>query len=136
MRRYRFLTKDNIYEALNKLRAAFLAAQNGKEVDLIMKAILTQDERMKIGRRIQIAQMLRAKRTYFQIKKELKVGVPTIVMVDRNDKKYKAGFDMIGARETKVDKEYSAKSHFEVGGSKMIHKTRVHTGFKRSDVGR
>ena len=52
MKRYTFLTKDDTYEALMRLRDAFLAAKNGKEVGEIINGLLSEDEKIKIGRRI------------------------------------------------------------------------------------
>ena len=49
MRRYRFLEKEEIFDALNKLRNAFLAARDGDEVEEIINGLLTFDEKMKIG---------------------------------------------------------------------------------------
>ena len=58
MRRYTHLSREEVYGALNKLRSSFLAAKDGDEVNQIIKGVLTYDERMKIGRRIQIAKLL------------------------------------------------------------------------------
>ena len=46
MRRYRFLEKEEIFDALNKLRNAFLAARDGDEVEEIINGLLTFDEKM------------------------------------------------------------------------------------------
>lgn len=136
MRRYRFLNKDSVYNALNKLRAAFLAAKNGEEVEEITKGILTHDERMKIGRRIQIAQMIKSGLTYREIKKELKVGINTIMLADRKIQQNPKCFDLIINREEKVEKEFQNKAFRKVGGAKMIFKKQEYTGFKRKNVNR
>lgn len=136
MRRYRFLTKDAVFLALNKLRAAFLAAKDGSEVDEIIKSVLTHDEQMKIGRRVQIAQMLLEGKTYLQIKSALKVGVPTITLVDRKIKEYPLGYKLINRREGRVETEYKQKAYATIGGSKMVFKRKEYTGFKRKDVQR
>jgi Trp operon repressor len=83
VRRYKFLTKDSVYAALNRLRASFLAAKDGSEVNEIIKGVLTQDERMKIGRRIQIAELLNANWTFEEIRAKLKVGKNTIQLVEK-----------------------------------------------------
>lgn len=136
MRRYKFLTKDSVYKALNKLRAAFLAAKDGNEVETIIMGVLTHDERMKIGRRIQIAQMLKKRFTYTQIKEELKVGPPTIRLVDRKMKESPECYDLINKRERKVESEYKRKSYVKTGGPKLVFKRKIYTGFKRKDVQR
>jgi len=102
MRRYQFLAKDFVYSALNKLRTAFLAAKDGEEVEELIKAILTGDERMKIGRRIEIAQLLQSGMTYDEITKFLKVGIPTVVAVARKIDQYPKAYQLINEREIKV----------------------------------
>ena len=94
-RRYKFLTKDFVYEALNKLRSAFLAAKDGNEVEEIIMGVLTHDERMKLGRRIQTARMLEKGFTYFEIADELKVGFSTIRMVDEKRSKYPVCYELM-----------------------------------------
>ena len=136
MRRYKFLTKDSVYAALNKLRAAFLAARDGKEVEDIIKGILTYDERMKIGRRIQIIQLLKAELTYEEIKTELKVGKNTIALSERKMNQNPLCVNLILKREEKVEKEFKQKAFSKIGGSKMIFKKREYTGFSRKNVGR
>lgn len=136
MRRYSFLTKDYVYEALNKLRAAFLAAKDGNEVEEIIKGVLTNDERLKIGRRIQIAQMLQARHTYKEIKDELKVGVQTIELVNRKINSHPTCYDLINKREEKVESVYKSRAYVKIGGPKLVHKKHIHTGFKRKDVNR
>jgi uncharacterized protein YerC len=136
MRRYSFLDKDFIYSALNKLRAAFLAARDGNEVEEIIKAVLTNDERMKIGRRIEVAQMLQAGLTHREIADQLKVGLTTIKLVDRKMHEHPRGYELIDLRERKVEGEYSDKAYKKVGGPKLVFKKREYTGFRRKDVRR
>ena len=59
MRRYKFLQKEDLFEALNRLRDAFLAAKDGNEVEEIINGLLTQDEKLKIGRRILVAEYIK-----------------------------------------------------------------------------
>ena len=106
MRRYQFLAKSFVYNALNKLRAAFLAAKDGEEVEQLMKAILTNDERIKIGRRIEVAQLLQAGLTYHEITAELKVGIPTVVAIAKKFEQYPHAFRLINKRENQVEKTY------------------------------
>jgi uncharacterized protein YerC len=136
MNRYQFLKKEEVYQALNKLRAAFLAAKDGAEVDELMKGILTHDERMKVGRRIIIAQMLLDGMSYNEIISELKVGSPTIRDVDKKIKSNPACFKLINTREEKVEKTYTQKAYTKTGGSKKLFKSTQYTGYKRKDVKR
>lgn len=134
MRRYKFLAKEGFYQALNKLRAAFLAAKDGTEVEEIIKGILTSDERVKIGRRIQIAQMLQDGRTYEEIKDALKVGLTTINTVEKQTRAHPQGFALIDQREDKVESEFHARAYRKVGGSTRVFKKTVYTGFSRKNV--
>ena len=127
MRRYKFLTKDSINTALNKLRKAFIVANNLETVKKITKGILTQDERMKIGRRIQIVQMLKSGLTYRQIREELKVGVNTIMLVERKMQQNPECFNLIlDLKEKVVIREKPMKAFQSLGGSKLIFKKRIY----------
>ncbi|MEX2007481.1 MAG: Trp family transcriptional regulator [Candidatus Levyibacteriota bacterium] len=135
-RRYQFLQENDIFEALNKVRDALLAAKSGEDVDDVMNGILTFDERMKVGRRIQIAQCLLNGMTMGEIKDLLKVGGSTIEHVAARLSKYEKCFKLIGERGKKVKREYENKAYVLHGGSTKIFKTRGHTGFKRKSVKR
>lgn len=135
-RRYQFLPKDFVLNAISKLRAAFLAARNGDDVEEIIKGVLTYDERLKIGRRIEIAQMLEEGITYKEIADELKVGLSTIGLVDKLMRQHPNCYELIKEREEKVEREFSRKAYIGRGGSKMIFRRREYTGFKRKDVSR
>lgn len=136
MKRYSFLNDDDIYTAFSKLRNAFLAAQNGDEVDKILDGLLTFDEKIKIGRRILVAESIVAGIGVDEICSQLSVGKNTISSVSRA---LDANFDwytLIEKRRKTVEKEYKKHSHREVGGSLLVHKKKVYTGFKRKDVKR
>jgi len=136
MRRYAFLSKEAAYEALNRLRSAFLAAKDGKDVEEIIRGVLTSDERFKIGRRIQIAQLLRRGIGYEEIRDGLKVGFTTINFVDRNLREHSRAFDLIAKRSDKVEREYRSKAYAHSGGSMRVFKKSSYTGFSRKDVHR
>ncbi|OGH14154.1 MAG: hypothetical protein A2860_02225 [Candidatus Levybacteria bacterium RIFCSPHIGHO2_01_FULL_37_33] len=136
MRRYRFLTKDSVYGALNKLRNAFLAARDGDEVNEIINGILSYDERLKIGRRILVAEMLKGGFTIEEIVNTLKVGRTTVLFVSRNLDQFPNCFELLEKRNNKVEKEYQNKKHRLLGGSKKIFKSKEYTGYKRSNVNR
>jgi Trp operon repressor len=136
MRRYNFLQKSDVYEALNKVRDALLAANDGNDVEQIMNGVLTFDERMKIGRRIQVAECLIMGLKNEEIQTILKVGKATIAHVSRNLDDYEKCFHLIRARSKKVKEVYKNKSYRMTDGSTKIFKTREYTGFKRKDVER
>lgn len=136
MRRYQFLSKENIYEALNRLRDAFLAAKDGNEVNQIINGLLTHDEKVKIGRRIIIAEWIESGMTIEEIARNLKVGKSTILSVMRNLDLDATFYKLIKTRTKKVTKEYADKKFKEVGGATLIFKKKQYTGFKRKDVSR
>ncbi|MEK7092630.1 MAG: hypothetical protein AAB907_03320 [Patescibacteria group bacterium] len=136
MRRYKFLTKEDIYEALNKLRDAFLAAKDGNEVEEIINGLLSSDEKLKIGRRILIAKHVKAGIGFDQISKTLRVGKNTIVSVMKQLDNYPTSFDLIEKRGNKVKEKYEKNKYKHIGGSTLIFKKKEYTGFKRKDVER
>ena len=121
-RRYKNLTKDYVFSALNKLRAVFLAAKDGNQVEEIIKGSLTYDERMKIGRRFGIAEMLDLGYMYREIAEELKVGVSTISFVDTMKREHPMCYELAKLRGERVEKEYKRRAYKKVGGSKLILK--------------
>lgn len=136
MRRYKFLTKDDIYDAFNRLRDAFLAAKNGEEVEEIIKGLLTTDEKLKIGRRILIAEYIKEGLGIEEIAKTLKVGKNTIMTVAKKLDENSIFLDLINKRRKRVESEYNSKKYRFPGGPKLVFKRREYTGFKRKDVGR
>lgn len=136
MRRYKFLTKSDVYDALSKLRASFLAAKDGEEVEEIIKAILTHDERIKIGRRIMIAQLLQDGYTFDSIRKLLKVGKNTVAQIEKKFSSSPLGFKLINKKEAKVEYEFKQKAYKKTGGSKLVFKKKKYNGFSRKDVKR
>lgn len=136
MRRYRFLKQKDVYDALDKLRSSFLAAEDGNEVDDIINAILTQDERVKIGRRIIIAQLLKDGQTFDYIRQLLKVGKNTIAHVEKKLSLNSKGFSLINKRGKKIESSYEQKAYRKSGGSKLVYKRKEYTGFTRKDVKR
>lgn len=136
MRRYKFLTKDDVYDAFNRLRDAFLAAKNGNEVEEIIKGLLTYDEKLKIGRRVLVAEYIREGVGIDEIAKDLKVGKNTIMSVAKKLDENSIFLDLIVKRRKKVENEYDKKKYQYVGGAKLVFKKREYTGFRRSDVER
>jgi len=136
MKRYSFLTNDDIYEALNRLRDAFLAAKDGIEVEEVINAILTTDERIRIGRRIIISEYLLGGLTADEIVNVLQVGKTTIMSVSKSIETHEKGFNLIKKRQHHITKVYKKKSIRLEGASKKIIKSKVYTDFKRKAVKR
>jgi len=135
-RRYQRLEKEEIFEAFNRLRDVFLAARDGNDVDKITDGLLTHDEKLKIGRRVIIAEYLASGLSIEHICNLLKVGRATVMHVKRRLEKYQGTFELIERRRKIVEKEYESKSHRSVGGSQLVYKRTEYTGFKRKDVKR
>ena len=136
MRRYKFLKKEDIYDALNRLRDSFLAAKDGEEVEEIINGLLTPDEKLKIGRRILIAEYVKDGIGFDEIVKIHKVGKNTITSVIKNLEEHPIAFDLIHKRREKVEKEYQKRKYQSIGGSTLIFKKKEYTGFKRKHVTR
>jgi uncharacterized protein YerC len=124
MRRYKFLSRDSVQAALYKLTSAFLAAKNENEIKQMLFSLFTPDERTKLGRRIQISQMIKDHVTYNDITQELQVGKQTVMLVVRRMDNYPDGFNLISEQNYK--KGNPKKKYYTVGGSRMIHKKRIY----------
>ncbi len=136
MRRYKYVDKEDIFASWNKLRNALLAAKDGSEVDSIMRALFTEEERFQLGRRIQIAECLKAGMTIIEICDVLKAGNSTIVHISRRLEKYPEGFELISKRHKKVEVEYEKGRYSKEGGSKKVFKKKTYTGLTRKDIKR
>lgn len=136
MRRYGFLTTSDTYEALNRLRDAFLAAKDGSEVTEIINGLLTEDEKLKIGRRILVADALRSEGKYKEIVQISNVGYSTIAWVAKQIASFPKCFQLVSARGKKVEKEYKSKRFREVSLSPIPNRRKEYSGIKRSDIKR
>jgi len=137
MRRYKRLTKEEIFEAFNKVRDAFLAADDGNEVDEIISAVMTSEEKLKVGRRALASEYLESKSfTLDEIKNILKMGKSTLQAIARRMEMHPNGFKLINARSEKVESEYKKRKYRSVGGSTLIFKRKEYTGIKRKDIKR
>lgn len=136
MRRYSFLTKADNYEALNRLRDAFLAAKDGNEVNQIINGLLTEDEKIRIGRRIIISQALNANNTYQEIISVSNVGRTTVNWVARQMVLFPICFKLLLKRYYIVQKKYEHKRMREVTLSPLPDRRREYSGIKRSDIKR
>lgn len=136
MRRYKYLQKGEISEAWNKLGDALLAAKDGKEVDEIMNALFTDEEKFQLGRRILIAECVKQNMTVVEICTLLRAGNDTVSRVLRKFEKYPRGFELIEKRNKKVLDEYDRKKYKSVGGSTLVFKKKEYTGIVKKDISR
>lgn len=94
---------DMLYTAISSLKSR-------DEVKSFLRDLLTESERIMIGRRIIIAQRLLEDKSYAEIKQELGVGVDTIMRVHKwlEDENY-------GYEDTinKLEKEYKNRKWSE-----------------------
>lgn len=125
-----------MYEALNEVRDAFLAAKDGNEVNEIMSFMLTTEEKIRLGRRVLLAKYLELDLTLDEIYKMLKVGKSTVQFVTRRAHLHPMGLKLIRKRGSKVEDEYQKRKFREVGGSQLVFKRKEYTGVKRKDIKR
>ena len=136
MRRYQFLTKRDIYDALNKLRDALLAANDGNDVEELMKGLFTDEERMQLGRRIIIAEMLQEGYTHVEIVEDMHVGKATVSGVYNKLSSNPKCFELIFERHKKLEKEYQAKKYKDVYDWYHVLPKKEYTGVTRKDIKR
>lgn len=136
MRRYKGINKSEIFEAWNRLRNALLAARDGNEVEEIMNALFTSEEKLQLGRRIIIAEFIKSEMSLLEISQILRAGNDTISRVVRKLEKYPRAFELIEKRGSKVESEYDKKKYRSVGGSKLVYKKREYAGITRRDIKR
>lgn len=84
--------KDKI-KYLDSLYTAISALKSREEIKNFLKDLLTESERIMIGRRILIAQMLLEGKSYGQIIGELHVGADTIIRVHRQLEDESVGYE-------------------------------------------
>ena len=106
------------------------------EVEEIINAILTQDEKVRVGRRIIIAELLKSGLTVKEIVHLLKVGNNTVMSVTKSLEEHENGFSLLEQRKRMVENEYQHKKYKLIGSSKKVFKRKVYTGFKRKDIKR
>ena len=136
MGRYNFLTKDDILTALYRLNDAFLAAKDGNEVKEIINSLLTEDEKIRIGRRILVAEALKNEMKFKDLVEATNMGFATISCISKQLSSHPIGFQLIFKRRLKLEKDYEDKKYRKVGGSKLVFKKKSYTGIKRSDIKR
>lgn len=117
--RYKNISDTSIRSALRKLRISFVSAKSKKDVDELIFGLLTHDERIKVGRRIQIAEMLLSGKTYLEIRDELGTGKGTVLNVLKKLDKYPQCYKLIISKDRK-NKNLNKKN--TRGGSKQIFK--------------
>lgn len=107
--RPRKLNKDDKIKYLDTLYSAISSLKSRDEVKAFLKDLLTESERIMIGRRIIVAQRLLEDKSYVEIKQELGVGVDTIMKVHKwlEDENY-------GYEETikKLEKKYKNRQRW------------------------
>lgn len=134
--RYNFLDKKEEYEITNLVRDAFLTAKDGHDVSDVINGLLTTDEKIKIGRRIQVAFMILSGSSGEEIKESLHVGRNTITLVSKHLANYPKCFELLNTRRKKVEKTYKEKAFRKIGGSTLVFKRKEYIGFTRKDIKR
>ncbi|MEK7121863.1 MAG: Trp family transcriptional regulator [Patescibacteria group bacterium] len=108
--RPRKLNKEDKIKYLDALYTAIATLKSRDNIKMFLRDLLTESERIMIGRRIIIAQRLLEDKTYIEIRQELSVGVDTIMRVHKwlEDENY-------GYEETikKLEKEYKNRKRWD-----------------------
>lgn len=128
------MDKRDEYELTNLVKDAFLSAKDGEDAQDIINALLTTDEKIKIGRRIKIARLLRAEISGEEIMGLLHVGRNSVTLVSKHIFAYPKGFSLIFERIKKVEQTYRDKKIKKTGGSTLVFKKKEYTGYKRKNV--
>ena len=106
----RKLNKNDKMKYLDALYTAISSLRSRDEVKNFLRDLLTESERIMIGRRIMIAQRLLEDKYYIEIRQELGVGVDTIMRVHKwlEDENY-------GYENTikKLEKEYKNRKRWD-----------------------
>jgi uncharacterized protein YerC len=108
------LSKDRRIEILDALYTAAGTVRGRAAMKLFLRDLLTESERIMLGRRILIARHLIAGKTYEDIAEDLRVGFDTIRRVDRWLKDQMPGYENVvgdmekefAARKKKADEKY------------------------------
>jgi len=77
------LTDREIMKTLDTLYTAASSVKGRDAVKLFLKDLLTESERLMLGRRLMIARLLLRGTTYDEVRKRLGVGYATITRVER-----------------------------------------------------
>jgi len=112
--RSRKIKKEEKIEYLDALYTAVESLESREEVKNFLRDLLTEGERIMVGRRIIIAKRLLNEEPYEQIIREMKVGADTIMRVYRwleddihgYEKVVKKLERVLESRQEKIDKAY------------------------------
>lgn len=110
---------------MSKLKASFLTANDTDDVNSIIKGILTPDEQIKVGRRIQIAELYFEGKTYFDISKRLSVGQTTVLNVVKQITKNENCYRAILNKDLEIKYKIKKAKNKKVGSSKLVFKRRL-----------
>lgn len=77
------MKEEDRIRCLDTLYTAMASLRSREEIKKFLKDLLTESEKIMIGRRILIAQKLLQDKSYDEIIKEMGVGVDTIIRVHR-----------------------------------------------------
>ena len=105
----RKLKEQDKTKSLDALYTSVSSLKTRDDIKNFLRALLTEGERIMIGRRILIAQRLLNNQSYDQIIKEMKVGPDTITRVDRWLSDQNKGYEKAIKELEKVNKNRKKK---------------------------
>lgn len=135
-RRYAKAHPDEKMEYKVNVRSLLLSAHDGHEAKSILGDLFTEDERIKIGKRVSVAALLVEGMSYREIMDTLGVGLSTIATIARKLERGGAGFELVFQRLKEELSQFKELATRLEGGSKQAHKRTRLTGFTSLDVGR
>lgn len=117
----RKISNQDRIKYLDALYTAVESLKSREEIKSFLRDLLTESERIMIGRRIIIAKRLLDNQLYEQIMREMKVGPDTIMRVHRWLEDDNDGYErvvkklekVLESREKKRDKAYADPYSFE-----------------------
>ena len=106
---------------LDALYTAMASLKSRNEIKNFLRDLLTESERIMVGRRIVVAQRLLEDKTYDEIRKEIGVGIDTIMRVQRWLSGDEGGYEkavkelnkVLGYRKKIYDKEVYGPGSFK-----------------------
>ena len=94
---------------VEKLFEAILTLQDTNECFTFFEDICTINELLSLAQRFEVAQMLREKKTYFDIAEKTGASTATISRVNRSLNYGNDGYDMVFARMGQLEPEEDAE---------------------------
>lgn len=128
--------KEYKKNALYYASSSMLAAKNIEEAFEILHSLFGTEERLQLGRRLQIAQLVFEGASVREIEKVLKTSRDTVLNVRKELEKDTKGYEICLLKHEDLQETYKEKKYVKVGGSLQVFKKTKKTDFKYSQLSR